>query len=164
MESSHPAAGHETLGTQPDAEELLDLLQRVTRQLVGVTARAFASQVGSTRLTLPAYRLLVLVTTKGPERPSALAAELEVTPAAVTQMVRLLVRSGLVETRSDPTDRRRRTITVTAAGSSLVESIAAERARRLRPVLDSFRGEDREKAVELLDRLDRALSEAEPRP
>jgi DNA-binding MarR family transcriptional regulator len=92
--------------------------------------------------------------------PTALAAELGVTQAAMTARVRHLVDRGLVVTGADPDDGRRVVITLTAKGHRLTERVVRLQAgveeERLAPL------SPRERAV--LGRLLRRVLAGSPRP
>ncbi|MDO5534928.1 MAG: MarR family transcriptional regulator [Propionibacteriaceae bacterium] len=65
--------------------------------------------------------------------PGDLAASLEVTPGAVTQLVSGLVAAGLVEQERDPEDARRRVLVLSAGSRKRVRAFEREVARELAP-------------------------------
>ncbi len=94
-------------------------------------------------------------------RVSDLGARLDVTNAAVSQLVERLVQSGLVERVEDPRDRRVRRLQLTAAGQALVDQAVAARERWLESVLDRLSPEERERIAEALDLLTEAARRGE---
>ena len=72
-------------------DELADAVLDASRVLVAVAARSLAAAPSD--VTLPQYRVLVVLATRGPQRPSDLAAELGVAASSITRMCdRLVVR------------------------------------------------------------------------
>ena len=106
----------------PVPAKVLDALGRLAR---GQRAHR---QAVSTRnnLTPPQLELLTTLANAPPPEPltGALARELAVTQPTVTDSLRALEGKGLIERNSDPVDRRRATITLTAVGSALTDQIA----------------------------------------
>ncbi|MCA0294809.1 MAG: MarR family transcriptional regulator [Actinobacteria bacterium] len=68
-----------------------------------------------------------------PMTPGRLAAELGVTPGAVTQLVAGLVAAGLVEQQRDEADARRRVLALTAGSRARVQSFELDVVRELAP-------------------------------
>ncbi|MEX0874133.1 MAG: MarR family transcriptional regulator [Actinomycetota bacterium] len=154
---AHADRSDRTPSAASTEDELVGALQRVARHLVGITATAWASVRGPVKITLPAYRLLVLLSS-GPQHPKQLAAELGVTRPAVTQMLATLSRQRLVTISRDSTDGRHRVVSISRRSSDIVDAVARERALLLAPVLDRLSRAERERTRQVLDRLDRELS------
>lgn len=106
--------------------ELVDAVMRASRVFVGVASRSLAAVRED--VTLPQFRVLVLVASRGPQRSIDLAAALTVNPSSVTRLVNRLRRAGLV--RKDPIvgDGRSYLVELTRAGRDLV--VEASRRRR----------------------------------
>jgi DNA-binding MarR family transcriptional regulator len=109
------------------------------------------------RVTLPEYRVLVLLT-NGPRRPSELADDLEVTRAAIAQILRRLDATKMISRRTDRDDRRSAKISLTANGDRIVTTVLAERERRLRPALRELGARDRHALGTALERLRASLT------
>ena len=105
---------------------VVEAVLRASRVLVAVAARSLAEV--AEEVTVPQYRALVVLASKGPQRVVALADALEVTPPTATRMCDRLVRKGLVRRRTAREDRREVRLSLTSEGSDLV----AEVTRRLR--------------------------------
>ena len=88
---------------------------------------------------------------------SALASAEHVSQQAIAQHVAALVRAGLLQTRQDPSDARKRVISVTRAGHRLFESAADSRHAWLTDIIDAELGAAHrpalERAIALLERL-----------
>src|SRR6185437_7932224 len=93
----------------------------------------------------------------GPATASALATAEHVSQQAIAQHVAALVRAGLVQTREDPSDARKRVISVTRAGHRLFASAADSRHAWLTEIIDAELGAAHrpalERAITLLERL-----------
>lgn len=73
-------------------------------------------------LSLTSASTLDTLERSGPRRITDLAAIEGVSQPAMTVLVRVLERSGLVERRGDPTDKRVALVAVTKAGADYVQS------------------------------------------
>ena len=74
---------------QSSAEEVVDAVLRASRVLVAVAVRSLAAVDHD--VTLPQYRALVVLASRGPQRPSALAEALAVHPSTITRLCDRLV-------------------------------------------------------------------------
>ncbi len=110
----------------PDQDEVVGALLALSRVFVAETARSLSGL--DEDVTLPQFRTLVVLVSRGPQRVSDLARELAVTSSTAVRMCNRLVRKGLVTRRERPDDRRVAWITLTAAGQALVGE--ATRRRR----------------------------------
>jgi len=99
-------------------------------RIVARLARQVELALAAVDLTLPQYRLLVLLG-EGKEAASALAEKLAVSRPSVTGVVDGLVARGLVERDHDADDRRRVGHALTPHGKRLLESADAEVELRL---------------------------------
>jgi DNA-binding MarR family transcriptional regulator len=127
--TQHPAAGPPTAARTPlssDEEEVVGALLALSRVFVAETARSLSGL--DEDVTLPQFRTLVVLVSRGPQRVADLARELDVTSSTAVRMCNRLVRKGLVARRERPDDRRVAWITLTAAGRDLVGD--ATRRRR----------------------------------
>jgi len=102
----------------PDTERLADELLAFSRVVVAQAARAMAGE--QSEVTLPQYRALVLLGSRGPCRSTDLANELEVCPSTITRMCDRLVRRGLVRRFQRAEDRRASWLELTASGRNLI--------------------------------------------
>src|SRR5437016_4954599 len=91
-------------GTEPDVDSLVSAVLLASRALVGIAARSLAA--APAHVTLVQYRLLVLLVSRGPQTPSALADELGAARSSVTRLCDRLVAKGLI-TRGTSSDNRR---------------------------------------------------------
>ncbi|MCH7230349.1 MarR family winged helix-turn-helix transcriptional regulator [Glycomyces sp. L485] len=97
----------------------------------------------------------------GETRQSRLVAELGIDPSTVTKMLQRLERTGLVERRSDPADKRVTVVAVTDEGKDLLGQIE-DRWRRLDAITCAgFTPEDRDDLRRILSRLEANLATCE---
>ena len=114
-------------------DEVVDSVLSASRALVAVAARSLAA--AEEQVTLPQYRTLVVLASRGPQRALDLSAALDVNQSTVTRMCDRLERKGLIS-RVRPTDNRRTVITTLApAGLQLVEAVTRRREREIRAIL-----------------------------
>ncbi|MBI4261825.1 MAG: winged helix-turn-helix transcriptional regulator [Actinobacteria bacterium] len=144
----------------PEPAGLVDAVQAVARQLVGLTAIALASveHQRGIRVTVPEYRTLVLLATHGERIASELAADLGVTRPAVTRIVSSLASGGLVSRRRMEADRRQFRVTLTHAGRQVVDSATGERERQLRTALGALSPAQRRGLLRALTQFHGALA------
>lgn len=119
-----------------------------SRALVAVSARSIASAGGD--VTLPQYRVLVLLASRGAQRPADLAAALDVNPSTASRMCDRLVDKRLVRRSRLPSGRRVVRIALTAAGRELVDAVTRHRRRDLAAVLGRLSDEQRQAVVSAL--------------
>jgi DNA-binding MarR family transcriptional regulator len=113
--------------------ELMEALLSATRAMVALAARSLAGLDAD--VTLPQYRALVVLASRGPQRVVNIATELGVTSSTGTRMCDRLVRKGLVRRYRIPTDRRAVRLTLTPAGRALIQEVTARRREALTVVI-----------------------------
>ena len=87
--------------------------------LFRIVVKKGADSERMSRITVNQARIFGYIFSRGDEgtiRISALAHDLDVTPAAAGQAVDRLVRAGMVDRRTDPTDRRAFVISISKKG------------------------------------------------
>lgn len=125
--TSRPGPGEE------DDREVIDAVLSASRALVAVAARSLAAC--ETEITLPQYRMLVVLSARGPQRVADLAEALSVLPSTATRMCDRLAGKQLIRRSRSPQDRRIVNVAVTAAGRRLVDRVSDTRRRELRRIL-----------------------------
>jgi long-chain acyl-CoA synthetase len=153
--------------TTPGSERSADAVRAAAR-----LAKVSGSALADADLTLPQYRVLVFLVARG--RPAThVAALLGVTPSTVTSVVDGLVTRGLVQRSSDPADRRRVVLSLTAAGADTVrlgDEVVGAALDRLLARLEPDEAETALVGLELLNKaMEAALDErfgshADPAP
>jgi DNA-binding MarR family transcriptional regulator len=118
-----------------DQLRTVDALMAASRALVGITARSLATL--DSDVTMPQFRVLVVLATRGPQRPVDISAELKVVPSTGTRMCERLVRKGLLRRARTPSDRRAIRLHLTPAGRTLVEQVHRHRREELRSIVEA---------------------------
>ncbi|SDG05575.1 DNA-binding transcriptional regulator, MarR family [Lentzea fradiae] len=108
-----------------DVDALTDAVLTASRLLVAISARSLAA-VEET-ITLPQFRMLVILDSRGSMRISALAELLDVNPSTATRMIDRLVTTGMVARQSNPATRREVVVELTEEGRRVVRGVSRRR-------------------------------------
>lgn len=133
----------------PETAALVDGFLGASRALVALSARSLA-QVDA-EVTLVQYRALVVLASRGPQRTTDLAVELEVAPSTATRMSDRLVRKGLAERFRRGDDRRAVWVMLTPAGRDLVGAVMRHRRRAIAKLVRGLDVEDRQGLASALE-------------
>ncbi|WP_082537730.1 MarR family transcriptional regulator [Angustibacter sp. Root456] len=131
-----------------------------SRALMGVMARSMASVLD--QITLPQFRVLVLLSTSGALRTGALAERSGVHASTLTRTADRLVRGGWVRRLENPLSRREVLIELTDAGAALVREVTERRAAEAAEILSRLSPEGREQVLAGFEAF--ATAAAEPTP
>lgn len=121
--SSSPAKARDV--SEPVRDELVDAVLGASRALVAVAPRSLAGVAEG--VTLPQYRFLIELASRGPQRLADLATALGVDRSTATRMCDRLVRKRLVTRRRSQEDRRAVRVSLTPAGAGLVAEVSRRR-------------------------------------
>ncbi|OWY61634.1 hypothetical protein B7486_62745 [cyanobacterium TDX16] len=146
---------------RPDPEDVVDAALTASRALVAMSARSLASVEGE--VTLPQYRTLVVLQSRGPQTLQELAAELRVVPSTATRMCDRLVAKGLVDRSVPEDDRRLVRLSVTAEGAELVARVTAVRRSEMAAAVQAMPAEQRRALVPALEAFAAAAGEVPER-
>jgi DNA-binding MarR family transcriptional regulator len=124
-----------------DIDEVVSAVLTASRALVAVSARSLAHVDES--LTLPQFRSLVVMRTRGPINLNQLAEALGVNPSTALRSFDRLVAAGLAEREVNEANRREVVLRISPPGRALVDSVTRRRARELSRVLDRMSTEQR---------------------
>jgi len=109
-------------------------------------------------LSLARTKVLRHLAQSGPVRPGALASVCGVVPHSITDIVDGLERDGLAERQPDPADRRAKLIRLTDKGAAALTVAAATREHLLNTLFGALDAAEQQNLLDLLDRLDAALT------
>lgn len=112
---------------------MADAVLTASRVLVAVAARSLAEFEDD--VSVPQFRSLVVLASRGPQRPVDLAATLGVDPSTVTRLCDRLARKGLISRRRRGADRREVQLALTARGAELVSTVTERRRSEIRRIL-----------------------------
>lgn len=108
-----------------------EMMSHVHRRSAGDTL-AMLNDAGLTMAQLVALHVLEH---GGTRTVSSIAACLRLSPAATSHLVDRLVGQELVGRVEDPSDRRQKRVTITAAGRRLIDKVQRERTREMSEVV-----------------------------
>jgi DNA-binding MarR family transcriptional regulator len=128
--------------TEGPSAAQIDAVLRASRALVGIAAASIA--VVDADVTVPQWRVLVMLDTRGPMNLAAAAAGLDVNPSNASRICDRLIKAGFLDRQESSTDRRNITLSLTAAGRRLVTKVVRHRRRAITRVLRGVAPGDRE--------------------
>jgi DNA-binding MarR family transcriptional regulator len=131
-------------GTQSAAVDLADAVLTASRVLVAVAARSLAEEVS---VSLPQYRALVVLASRGSQRPVDLAQALSVDPSTVTRMCDRLEGKALITRRRDERDRRTVVLDLSPVGRRLVDRVTLRRRQEIGQILTAVNPNERANLV-----------------
>ncbi|MEU8343938.1 DNA-binding transcriptional regulator, MarR family [Actinomadura meyerae] len=129
-------------------DEMTAALLTASRLLVAISARSIAA-VEET-LTLPQFRMLVVLSSQGPSKLVALAEKLHVNPSTAMRMTDRLVAAGMVDRRASPHSGREVRIQLTETGREVVDTVTARRRDELAAIVARMTAEQRRSLVAAL--------------
>ncbi|TDE30067.1 MarR family transcriptional regulator [Actinomadura sp. 6K520] len=112
-------------GHDDGVDEVTSALLTASRLLVAISVRSLAAVEDT--VTMPQFRLLVVLASQGPAKLVTLAGLLEVNPSTAMRMVDRLAAAGLVDRQASPDSGREIRIQLTGAGRALVDDVTARR-------------------------------------
>jgi DNA-binding MarR family transcriptional regulator len=135
-------------GGDADVDEVTHAVLTASRLLVAVSARSLAAV--EDRVTLPQFRLLVVLSTNGNAKLVTLAELLGVNPSTAMRMLDRLIAVGLAEREVNPANRRETVLRVTSEGRRLVEDVTAGRRSEIAAIVERLAPEQRTALVDAL--------------
>jgi DNA-binding MarR family transcriptional regulator len=143
--------------SSPKAGQVVDAILHASRVLLAVAVRSLAAVDDD--VTLPQYRALVVLASRGPQRPTALAEALAVHPSTITRLCDRLVAKRLVQRAESPTNRREISIRLTAKGRRLVDTVTERRREEIATIVARVPTRERATMVRALHTLGEAAGE-----
>jgi DNA-binding MarR family transcriptional regulator len=116
-----------------DVDQVVTAVLTASRLLVAVSARSLAS-VEET-LTLPQFRMLVVLASRGELSLSRLAEHLAVNPSTAMRMADRLTAIGVITRRESAEDRRSVRLALTEAGRRTVDEVTARRRAEIADIV-----------------------------
>ena len=126
----------------------MDAVVGASRALVAIAARSLGA--AGEEVTLPQYRALVVLASRGPQRVVDLAGFLDVTASTATRMCDRLARKDLIRRQRLTSDRRSVRVSISPAGRELVASVTQRRRREVQAIVERMSPEQREQLVATL--------------
>ncbi|CAL9450911.1 hypothetical protein SUDANB145_02438 [Streptomyces sp. enrichment culture] len=148
------------VGTTDDVDAVTRAVLTASRLLVAISARSLAEV--EERVTLPQFRMLVVLSTRGTTKLVTLAEQLQVAPSTAMRMVDRLIGAGLVDRRTNPDNRRETLLRLTEEGRRTVDHVTARRRREIATVVQRLAPGQRAALVEALTAFTEAGHEPHP--
>jgi DNA-binding MarR family transcriptional regulator len=117
-----------------DVDTVTDAVLVASRALVGVAARSLAAV--DAEVTLPQYRGLVVLASRGPRLVGELAEALSIHPSTATRLCDRLVAKKLVRRAVSRDNRRETTISLSPGGRALVERVTELRRHEIAAIVE----------------------------
>ncbi len=118
-----------------------DATLTASRALLGVVARSVSEVLEL--VTLPQFRILVVIASSGPLRMSDIGKRVGATPSTLSRMIDRLESGGWVRREHSPDSRREILIHLTAHGEQVVAHVTERRRREIAEILDQLKPDDR---------------------
>lgn len=133
-------------------QNLLGELFMISRALRHTLAHSDAG-----RLLPGGLGVLITLEMTGPCRQVDLAADLRITPSALSRHITELVADGYLSRRADPSDGRAALVQLTGAGQDLLHQVRAFHTRHLQETLADWTESDADQAYRTVRRLRNSL-------
>lgn len=140
-----------------DVDAVTRAVLTASRLLVAVSARSLAEV--EDRVTLPQFRMLVVLATRGATNLVSLAELLQVAPSTAMRMVDRLIAAGLADRRTNPRNRRETLLRLTDEGRRTVEHVTARRRAEIAAIVARLGPTQRLALVEALGAFNQAGGE-----
>jgi DNA-binding MarR family transcriptional regulator len=141
-----------------DVDAVTTAVLTASRLLVAISARSLGSV--EEHVTLPQFRMLVVLANAGEMKLIALAQRLAVNPSTAMRMVDRLTTAGLTKRRINPANRRETLLRLTAAGRQIVDEVTTRRREEIATIVSRMPADQRGGLVTALH----AFSEAGKEP
>lgn len=132
---------------ESERDEVVAALLDASQALVALAARTLDDL--DERITLPQFRALVILGTRGPRRLSALAAEIGIHRSSAQRLCERLTAAGLLQ-RTAGSGGREVTVELTGTGRSLVDTVLRRRQAVIGRVVEAMTPAQRAGVVEAL--------------
>jgi DNA-binding MarR family transcriptional regulator len=142
--------------TQPNPTASEEMLT-ASRALLGLVARSVAPALEV--VSLPQFRVLVLLSSEGPTRVGHLAVQVGANPSTFSRSIDRMVAGGWVARSENPDSRREVLLELTDDGRWLVESVTTRRRREIETVLGRMADADRAALISALTAFNEAAGE-----
>jgi DNA-binding MarR family transcriptional regulator len=118
-----------------------DATLTASRALLGVVARSLAEVLEM--VTLPQFRILVVIASSGALKMGTLAQRVGSSPSTLSRAVDRLETGGWLRREHSPDSRREILIHLTPHGEQLVAHVTDRRRREIAEILDQLKPDDR---------------------
>ncbi|MFK0263213.1 MarR family winged helix-turn-helix transcriptional regulator [Streptomyces angustmyceticus] len=144
-------------GDVDDVDAVTRAVLTASRLLVAVSARSLAEV--EERVTLPQFRMLVVLSTRGSAKLVVLAELLQVAPSTAMRMVDRLIAAGLADRQTNPANRRETVLRLTDEGRRTVENVTSRRRAEISAIVERIAPDQRTALIKALATLNEAGGE-----
>ena len=141
-----------------DVDAVTSAVLTASRLLVAVSARSLTAV--EEQVTLPQFRMLVVLATHGETKLVSLARRLAVNSSTAMRMADRLTAAGLIDRRVNPANRREIALRLTPSGHRIVDDVTARRRAEIAAIVTRMPPEHRTGLVSAL----RAFTDAGEEP
>ncbi|GAA2386691.1 MarR family winged helix-turn-helix transcriptional regulator [Nonomuraea africana] len=129
------------MGEQEDLSAVTSAVLTGSRLLVAIAARSLAAV--EDRITLPQFRMLVVLAGQGRTKLVTLAERLDVNPSTAMRMADRLAASGFIVREVNPSNRRETLIGLTTDGRRIVDEVMGRRREEIAAIVSRLSAEQR---------------------
>ncbi|HZE38090.1 MAG TPA: MarR family transcriptional regulator [Stackebrandtia sp.] len=140
--------------THDDIDAVTAAVLTTSRLFVAISARSLAAMEET--VTLPQYRMLVVLSTRDSAKLVDLADQLGVNPSTATRMITRLIKADLVVQEVNPDNRRERVIRLKPAGRRLVDDVTSHRRAEIAAIITRMPSAQRGALAEALNAFNEA--------
>jgi DNA-binding MarR family transcriptional regulator len=145
------------MGAMDDVDAVTQAVLTASRLLMAVSARSLAEV--EERVTLPQFRMLVVLSLRGATKLVALAELLEVAPSTAMRMVDRLIAAGLAHRQTNPGNRRETLLELTDEGRRTVADVTSRRRTEIASIVERLGPTQRLALIEALNAFNTAGGE-----
>ncbi|MGX1849879.1 MarR family transcriptional regulator [Streptomyces sp. NBC_01456] len=144
-------------GDVDDVDAVTRAVLTASRLLVAVSARSLTAV--EERVTLPQFRMLMVLSTRGTTKLVVLAELLQVAPSTAMRMVDRLIAAGLADRQTNPDSRRETLLRLTDEGRRTVEDVTSRRRAEISAIVERLAPSQRTALIKALTALNEAGGE-----
>jgi DNA-binding MarR family transcriptional regulator len=141
----------------PDLDTIIETVLTTSRVFVAIAARSLASI--ESEVTLPQFRVLIVLAAHGPQGLGALAEFLAVNASTATRMCDRLIRKRLIRRRTVQSDRREVRLALTEEGREIVDHATKRRRIEIARLLESVPVAEQRRLIRALAYINAAAGE-----
>lgn len=138
-------------------DEAVEATVIASRALLGMVARSVSSALDL--VTLPQFRVMVVLAAEGPLRVTTLAQRMGAVPSTFSRTLDRMVGGGWVTRTENPDSRREVLVRLTAQGRALVDEVTERRRTEIRAALERLSPQERARVTAALATFGRAAGE-----
>lgn len=147
--------------SQEPSPEVVDAILTASRALLGVVARSVSDALHD--VTLPQFRVLVVLSSTGPLRIGALAEKMSANPSTFSRTIDRMVTGGWVGRASSIDSRREVLVHITEQGHALVDEVTERRRTEVARILHDVPVAERDGIARALTSFTAAAGEPNPK-